>query len=432
MICLKPVLEMPPSECPKCRSALIVSGWLITGMRNLAELNCPACKTEFYGDLPTGQALYTPILLDKKSGEVYDETHVGWFADWLANAYARRTNEPLPLETRKMSKLKDKIILLNCLDGPYGDLLHKLLNAQYYIDHQTDASLIVLLPRFLEWLLPEGVAEAWIVDLPLRRGTEWNDWLAGEISQRLAPFSEVYLSVAFPHPHSDDFDIERFTRVAPFPLENLGKHQNKPVVTFIWREDRLWKTEKHAPVAARIKRVKKYLGFSEEQINEQTRKVIEFAECLREKFPAVDFAVAGLGKTNNFPYWIADLRLTKLSAEEERAWCVRYARSHIVVGVYGSNMLLPSAHAGSVIDLVGEEWWGNYLQDVLFHQSDAREMFYRYRFVPHSTAPEDLVTLVSTILRYEDFRRVLSPEFCRHQEKYDLAQWLTKKRDVSK
>lgn len=286
---------MPLRECPKCQSTLIASGWRITGMRNLADLSCAGCKSEFYGDLPAGQALYTPVLLDKNSGAVHDENNVGWFSEWLARAYANRTNTRLPFEARRISSPKNKVILLNCLDGPYGDLLHKLLNAQYYIDYEPDASLIVLLPRFLEWMLPEGIAEAWIIDLPLQRGTEWNDWLSNEISERLKSFSEIYLSVAFPHPHSDDFDIERFTRVKPFPLEELGYHRNKPVITFIWREDRLWKTPNQLPRG--IERVKRLLGFSREPITEQARKVTEFAESFRTKFPSVDFAVAGLGKT---------------------------------------------------------------------------------------------------------------------------------------
>jgi hypothetical protein len=425
MIRLKPVLEIPPRECPNCHSTLKASDWLITGMRNLADLNCPQCGSEFYGDLPAGQALYTPILLDKKSGAVFDDYNAGWFSDWLIDSYTKRTDEPLRFEVRKLSKVKNKVVLLNCIDTLYGHSLLKLLNAQHYIDHQPDVSLIVLLPPFLEWMLPDGVAEAWVVDLPLRRGTEWNDWLAGEISERLKSFREVYLSVAFSHPHIEDFDIERFTRITPFPLENLGKHQNNPVITFIWREDRLWETESHS-TSARFDKIKQHLGISQERTNEQTRKVIKLAECLRGDFPLLDFAVVGLGKAHNLLDWISDLRLTKLDTEAERAWCERYAKSHIVIGVHGSNMLLPSAHAGGVIELIGGERWGNYLQDILFRRSDSREMFFRYRFVPHSATPEDLARLASTMLRYQDFRRLMSPEFCRHQEKYDFEQWLSR------
>jgi hypothetical protein len=115
-------------------------------MRNLADSRCPQCKSEFYGDLPAGQALYTPILFDKKFGAVYDDYNVGWFADWLADSYKRRTKERRGFQTRKFSAVKDKVILLNCLDTLYGHSLLKLLNAQYYLDFQLDVSLIVLLP----------------------------------------------------------------------------------------------------------------------------------------------------------------------------------------------------------------------------------------------------------------------------------------------
>jgi hypothetical protein len=205
----------------------------------------------------------------------------------------------------------------------------------------------------------------------------------------------------------------------------LGKHQNNPVITFIWREDRLWETESHS-TSARFDKIKQHLGISQERTNEQTRKVIKLAECLRGDFPLLDFAVVGLGKAHNLLDWISDLRLTKLDTEAERAWCERYAKSHIVIGVHGSNMLLPSAHAGGVIELIGEERQGNFLQDILFRRSDSREMFFRYRFVPHSATPEDLARLASTMLRYQDFRRLMSPEFCRHQEKYDFEQWLSR------
>jgi hypothetical protein len=393
-------------------------------MRNLADFHCAQCGSDFYGDLPSGQALYTPILLDKKSGAVYDDYNVVWFSDWLKNSFRQRTSEPLGFEVRKLSKVKNKAVLLNCLDVLYGHSLLKLLNAQHYIDRQPDVSLIVMLPRFLEWMLPDGVAEAWIVDLPLRRGIEWNDWLAGEISKRLAFFDEVYLSVAFSHPHNSDFDIERFTGISPFPLENFGRRQNSPSITFLWREDRLWETQSPRTTNG-FEKIKRHFGIAQERTAEQTGKVVRFAEHLRGEFPLLDFAVVGIGEAGGLPDWIRDYRLTKIDAQAERRWCERYAESHLAIGVHGSNMLLPSAHAGGIIELIGEERWGNYLQDILFRSLDAREMFFRYRFVPHSIAPEDLAGLAASMLRYEDFRRLMSPEFCKHQEKYDFEKWLS-------
>lgn len=428
MIRLKPSLETLLPDCPHCQTTLAAEGFLITGMRNLAEFHCPHCGGEFYGDLPAGQGLFTPILLDQKTGEVFDNDNAAWFSGWLADSYKQRNDKPLNFEERNFSDIKKKVILLNCLDTLYGHSLLKLLNAQYYLDFLPDFSLIVIVPPFLEWLLPEGVAEAWIVDLPLRRGTEWNDWLAGEISNKLEAFTEVFLSVAFSHPHSADFDIERFTRVKPFALENFAASSDEPVVTFIWREDRLWESGDSKKPSG-FKKIKSSFGLANETVAGQTRKIISFAECLRKEFPGLDFAVAGLGKTGEFPAWIKDLRLTELNPAAERRWCERYAASHTVVGVHGSNMLLPSAHAGSVIELLGAERQGNFLQDILFRGGgDARETLFRYRFVPPSTAPEVLSQMVSDLLRYEDFRRLMSPEFCRHQENYDFENWLMKKR----
>ncbi len=428
MIRLKPVLETISTACPYCGTTLDERGFLIPGMRNLADYYCLRCGGGYYGDLPSGQGLFTPILLDRKTGAVFDNDNAAWFSGWLADSYKQRNDKPLGFEERKFSDIKEKVILLNCLDTLYGHSLLKLLNAQYYLDFLPDFSLIVIVPPFLEWLLPEGVAEAWIVDLPLRRGTEWNDWLAGEIARRLEAFSEVFLSVAFSHPHPADFDIERFTRVAPFALEKFGESPKNPVITLIWREDRLWESE-NTIKAADFAKLKRLFGSIENRIVGQTRKIIDFAECLRKEFPELDFAVAGLGKTGEFPSWITDLRLTELNPEAERRWCARYAASHTVVGVHGSNMLLPSAHAGSVIELLGAERQGNFLQDILFRgDGDARETLFRYRFVPPSTAPEVLARMVSDLLRYEDFRRLMSPEFCRHQENYDFGNWLMKKR----
>lgn len=417
MIRLKPAPETHPRSCPLCGGALAARGWLIPGMRNLADLQCPKCGKEFYADLPAGQALYTPMMLEKESGEIAGGAHPAWFSDWLTQSYARRTSEPLGFEVRKTRETKDKVILLNCLDTLYGHSLLKLLNAQYYIDNCRDAGLILLVPRFLEWMLPDGFAEAWIVDLPLRRGTEWNDWLAAEIAERLKSIHEAHLSVAFSHPHAESFDIERFTRVSPLPLEALEQSGANPTVTFIWRDDRLWGS--NGPT-----KISRIFGTERrESAEQQTRNVIEFAERLRDRHQDLDFAVAGLGEAKGLPGWISDLRLTELNAEAERSWCERYAKSHFVIGVHGSNMLLPSAHAGGVIELIGEDRWGNYLQDILFRHSDPREMLFRYRFVPLSIGPEELATIADTMLHYGEFRRLMAPEFCRHGTGHDLDRW---------
>lgn len=399
MIRLHPIPDADHT-CPYCRVRLEVKGWHIPGMRNLADPKCPQCGREFYGDLPAGHGLYYPMLLEQATGIVHDEHGVSWFANWLRDSYANRVKSPVEFIVEDFRPLKQPI-LLNCLDTLYGHCLLKLLNAQYYLDHHPDLDLIVLIPRFLRWMVPEDVAAIWTVDLPLRRGIEWNDWLAVEIKRRIEPLKACWLSVAFSHPHPEDYDIERFTRVRPFPVEQWDKRLTRPVVTFIWREDRVWQDESrygHLPRLAQ--RLKRKLGLTQYPLNEQKRRVVTLAEALRQAFPKLDFAVAGLGRPGGLPNWMADLRTLEINEHVEKAWCERYAQSHVVIGVHGSNMLLPSAHAGSVVELVPAKCWGNLIQDILVTTRDLREIMYRHKFLPLDTSVTVVAEVTASSLRY--------------------------------
>lgn len=387
-------------NCPLCKVPLEVCGWYIPGMRNLAELECPSCRKGFYGDLPAGHGLYYPMLLEREKGIVHDRNGVPWFANWLRESYTARTSSPMDFVTDEFRPLKQPL-LLNCLDRLYGHCLLKLLNAQYYIDHRPEFDVIALVPRFLRWMVPEGVAAIWAVDLPLARGNEWNDWLAAEIKRRLEPLRRCWLSIALSHPHPDDFDIERFTRVRPFPIEEWAERLGRPTVTFVWREDRVWRDTGSGGRCSRLAaRLKRKLGLSPAFLEDQRRRVVALAGALRKFVPDLDFAVAGLGRTGRLPDWIADLRTIEVGEIEERAWCERYARSHVVTGVHGSNMLLPSAHAGAVLELVPADRWGNLVQDVLVAPQDVRQALWRYRFLPIDASPATVALVAVNMLRH--------------------------------
>jgi hypothetical protein len=403
-------------ECPRCRARLAVRGWRVPGMRNLAELLCESCGREFYGDLAAGQALYTPMLLEKATGAVHDAHGVGWFAEWLRDSYARRSDEPVAFDVREARAVTRPVVLLNCLDTLYGHSLLKLLNAQYYLDRRADVDLVVMVPSLLAWMVPDGVAQVWSVGLPLRRGTEWNDWLAREIRRRVEAFGEVSLGHALSHPRPDEFDVERFTRVKPFPLGEWDARLARPAVTFIWRDDRPWRTQADSSDEAartRRERLRRLITTRARPRARQSELVSELAESLRRYLPALDFAVAGLAEgfgREALPEWVRDLRRPALDEAAERVWCERYAASHVVVGVHGSNMLLPSAHAGGVVELLGPERWGNFTQDILFRETgDCRETLFRYRFVDELTPPAALAQLIGLTLRGRaGFRRLMN------------------------
>jgi hypothetical protein len=386
-------------------------------MRNLADLKCPQCGREFYGDLLAGQGLFSPLLLEKATGVVHDKYGVPWFADWLRDSYANRVNSPIDFVVEDFRLLKQPVVL-NCLDTVYGHCLLKLLNAQYYLDHHPDLDLVVLVPRFLRWMVPEGVAAIWTVGLPLKRGIEWNDWLAAEIKHRIEPLEVCWLSVAFSHPHPADYDIERFTRVRLFPIDQWSVRLERPTVTFVWRDDRVWGVPSRPAgrirdCIARSAAREKPCALAERR--RQFDKVLRLATVLREHLPHLDFAVAGLGHPHGFPSWIRDMRLAQLDEAAERRFCVRYAQSHVVIGTHGSNMLLPSAHAGAVVELMPPERWGNILQDLLFRDADCRETMLRYRIIPTSMNPDELAALVLSLLReYKHLMLGVGRRFSRH------------------
>jgi hypothetical protein len=362
--------------CVYCHTSLQPRGSYIPGMRNLALLTCTQCGREFYGDLRSGQAFFTPQLLEIATGKVHDPHGVAWFASWLEQSFAHRVASAPELRVIEHRPVTRPVVFLNCLDTLYGHVLLKLLNAQAYID-RSDVDLIVMLPASFAWLVPDGAAQVWLVDLPLARGTEWNDGLASEIATRLGAFAEVHLSIARSHPRAEDYDIERFTRVKPFPLAEWRMRVERPTVTFIWREDRTWNTG--------IRR-------------SQQRNVASLEKTLRRRIPAIDMGVVGIGTPGGLPPSIHDLRLGSIDVCAERAWCERYAASHLVIGVHGSNMLLPSAHAGGVIELLPRQRWGNVLQDLLVRPAGTRELLFRNRLVPDGIAAEELGELAADII----------------------------------
>ena len=404
----------PFHDCPTCGIKLTVKGWLIPGMRTLADLICDQCGEEYYGDLLAGHSLYTPSLLNKESGAAFNLYRTGWLARRMHDSYAQRTSQEIPFTVESFRPLK-KVLLLDCLDVQYGHLLWKLLNAQYYLDHHPEYDLVVMVPRFMRWLVPDGAAEIWTVDMTLRGGGEWNDWLADEIHRRLDGFDEVMLSVAYSVPHRDYYSIERFTRVAPFNMQEWQSPPQQPVVTFIWRDDRRWEGASSMRLTSRLQRGIMRRLPKRIPIALQRAKVIRLAELLRRQLSGLTFAVVGTAEPTGLPAWIQDMRTTKMDTDTETDWCRQYAQSHVVIGVHGSNMLLPSAHAATTINLLPEDRLVNSAQDLMITESDGRMGVLRYRIIPLSTPITEVASLVRvTIEAFNTFRLHSAPENVAH------------------
>ncbi|GAB4513301.1 MAG: hypothetical protein OHK0046_14000 [Anaerolineae bacterium] len=399
-----------PHTCPECTGSLETVDWYIPGMRNLAKVRCIHCKREYFIDLPSGHALLYPSVLDMQTGkaESLSFSTRTWFDVQLEQSYARRSDATLKVEEEKFRTV-EKAAILNCLDGIYGHGLEKLLNIQHYLDHH-QLDIIVIVPKFLRWLVPDGVAAIWTVHTSLGNSQAWNDGFAAFVKQHTAQFSECYLLSTLTELEPIDYQIERFTRIQPFPTDTWLDRLSKPTVTFIWREDRLWQN----PLSSQfVIRLRKKLRIKQSTVL-QKRKVIALATLLRTYFPTLDFAVAGIGKPGGLPNWITDLRTQGITEAVERTWSQRYADSHMVIGVHGSNMLLPSALAGSTIDLIPEDRWGNLAQDIIYSPNQTgREIMFRYQYFPITSSPSAVAIAAKKII-------TRAPEvFLRYQRKYN-------------
>jgi hypothetical protein len=391
MLQLKPRIEHN-STCPHCASALDPLGTLWMGMHIFVKSNCASCQAEIIEDLKIGHSLYHEAnKIDLEREMVFGR---GLGHPNLIESF--RTNRQLDTEIdREIFKKSQRVIVLNCLDYLYGHCLLKLLNAQRYLEDYPEYGLIAIVPKFLRWLVPDGVAEVWTIDIPLKHSLlcypEVNNFIHNEFTR----FDEICVSRAYSHPSR--FDITKFTKILKHDFDRAEFR-----VTFVWREDRLWCNE----LANKILKKANLLSIG---LIYQNWKIRHLFQQIQRRFPSVRFTIAGLGDSTRFPEWIDDCRVAKFDRDTERETCRIYADSRLIVGVHGSNMLLPSAHAGMTIDLLSADRLRNIAQDILYQEPDPRIASFRYRYLTFSTSIAELAKIgVSMLLNYRAFSEFMS------------------------
>lgn len=392
---IKPRLEAR-ANCHVCGQGVDASGVLWQGIHVCAEYLCSRCGAQFVEDMPIGHAISSQFRVDVKRGLLGGhEECKGWFGEPLLNSLRKPNPSILALEVETRRRVSS-VVVLNCIDFLYGHCVLKLLNAARHL-RESEPGLVVIIPKFLAWMVPEGVAEVWQVDLPLQCAQEYFPDLNRRISKELERFEEAKLSRAFSHPTG--YRIEDFTRV---PRHDFSQEDFR--VTFVWRPDRLWLNE--GIWTGLMRR----LGLAGILHRMQRRKIRSLLARIRVAFPQARPTVAGFGRQGGFPAWIDDRRLERAeTAEAERALCQVYAESRVTIGVHGSNMLLASGHAGMCVDLMPASRWGNIAQDILYHDADfagdLRLSAYRIRFVPVEIGSGTIGSIVAEMIDSFDWVR---------------------------
>jgi hypothetical protein len=291
---------------------------------------------------------------------------------------------------REVVRVERNVIILNCLDTMYGHSLLKLLNASRHLADNPERGLIVVIPSFLRWLIPDGVAEIWSVPLSLKAMKGFYLSINRQILSFFDAYDSIWLSEAFSHPSR--FRIQDYTRVLPHDFT-----REEDLVTFVWREDRLWLP----PYLAKKLRKAGLLSLG---LTWQKLKIIRLFREIRGRFPETRFAVAGLGVAGRFPKWVEDIRVARFDEVSEKNAARLYSESRVVIGVHGSNMLLPSGLAGMTIDLMPEDKWQCLPEDVLFQESDPRMASFRYRFIPARSDAVSTADVAASML--QQFRAI--------------------------
>ena len=396
MIEIKPQIQHK-SNCPTSGTALQPAKILWQGMHIGVEFKSNGSGSEIIDLLRVGHSYNTSVQVDLAKGEVFSgKSNVAeWLGQSLLNSLQNPRSDRLEI-VKEIFKPCKRVIILNCIDYLYGHSLLKLLNAQRHLERNPECGLIVIVPKFLRWMVPEGVAEVWTVPISLKNGQDYYINFAEFVEEETKRFEQIYVSEAYSHP--SQFDITRFTRVPKHSFDTQEVN-----ITFIWREDRLFINEL-------LFRVLRKLNLLSIGLAVQNWKVRRLFEGIRSRLPFAKFAVAGLGTKTEFPEWIEDYRVEMFNEKIEQDICQVYADSRLVIGLHGSNMLLPSGHAGMTMDLMDGRW-GNFAQDIIYQEINQKMASFRYRYLPYQTNTDTLAFIAAVmVVTFEEFKSYMTAD----------------------
>jgi hypothetical protein len=370
----------------------------------MADCTCNTCHFQFYQIFPTGHNVEDQLSIGKIDTRYYRTPEMeSWLFDSVVKANEGIRKQDVQIDKIVFRNCED-VVILNTLDYLYGHVLLKLYNALYHLDHQKNLGLILIIPKMFKWLIPDGCAEAWVVDLRLSDLAYNHESIQKFISQQFERFNSIYLSRAYSHPDSTAMDISRLTRIQPFDLANFK--ERKPTITFVMRQDRWWFASIADYWFYRLCRKLKILPWGSRMLSRRQNNLVKRAiRSISKRLPGTDFFIVGLGQEGNFNGYAVDERETQIDDAVEMAWCKIYAKSHVVVGVHGSNMLLPTALAAGCVEILPQERYGNMVQDISVRYSDRRQLFF-YRFADQYSRPRSVAAkVVAMIGHYDEYHK---------------------------
>jgi hypothetical protein len=389
--------------CPRCSNKQVkIEKILFQGIHLVADLQCIHCGFSYYQDFPVGHGILYPAIIDKQRLTLISSVEEDWFSEPLITSLRNPSNKTISVEKIINASIAsgDNIIFFNCLDAWFGHVLLKLFNIRFYHEKYPDFKKIVLLPKGFNWMVPDYADEIWCADLKLADTKNYYLQLENFIREELKQYHHVYYSSGYSHPQLQKIEVKDFFKTQPFNIENFD---SSPVrITLIYREDRLW-------IHPFLNRIFNYLQYKKIKFAKkiflflQLIRINNLALQLRKSLPDVELYVCGPGNTFSFNKAIVDKRSGSISNTTELEWCKIYSQSHIVIGIHGSSMLIPSSLAAGWIEILPDDRLGNITQDLFCKYNNNKMMFFG-RFVSEYDPLKRVVKTVNSMLSdYQGF-----------------------------
>jgi hypothetical protein len=401
--------------CPNCSNRdNKLERIIFQGIHLIADLECKRCGFLHYQDFPVGHGITNPAIIDKQNLKLISPLEGDWFSQPLLDSLKNPLDKPIVVEKTINAPVAsaDNIIFFNCLDGWYGHVLLKLLNIQFYHEKYPDFKKIVLIPKGFNWIVPYYADEVWCADLKLSDTKNYYLQLENFIQTELKKYNFVYHSSGFSHPSLQSIEVKDFFKVTPFNIADFDS--SRVQITFIYREDRLW-------IHPFLNRIFNYLEYRKIKFAKkiflylQVIKINKLARQLKKAIPQGELYVCGLGNTFSLNKTIIDKRYCKISEDTEMEWCKIYSKSHLVIGIHGSNMLIPSSLAASWIEILPDDRLGNITQD-LFCKYNNNIMVFLGRSVSEYEPVRRIVKIANSIIAFY-------PYFAKHQiQSYEITE----------
>jgi len=387
-------------ECLFCASVSVtLTEYVFQGIHILAKYNCSACAKSFFQTLPAGHDLDFPISFDESGKLIKTDTNATlWFVRPLLDSLFKEKKKNVTITKEVFRQTKDAIIL-NCLDNCFGHSFAKLWNFEILKSKHPDKSIIVFVPKRMRWLLPDSVDEVWSFDASFVTLKSLLVNLDEEVKKSLLPrFSNVFVSKSSTHLGPDKVELKAFLKTERFDLAKFSN--TSPRITFVLREDRFWHQYSLEfflfKVFVKLRLAKNIFVWRQNfLVNRAVRRI-------KKKLTTAEFYAAGLDSTGRLSPVITDLRLKTPNAENERQWCDLYSKSHIVIGVHGSNMLIPTALAGGFIEILPRNKIKHIAEDT-FMNYGSRYTHFLGRHLDHFVSPALVSEHVTSMLKDFDY-----------------------------